>query len=287
MSAPIFTNRKPDFGFAPKKVEPPKQTEVATIMEELFTPQADLPDLPPVPPRNFGKQPSRFFLKAAGPNVDSESSKSNLVIISSGLYEAWEHTLQDPQTMRYNIHEQCPQDKQVGCPLCMKGGAQHGAFFCAIEVKEFKYQDSFGNWKSTPHRLKTVVAKGKDVKFYEDLMEEYGTLRGICLTMERKSAQEPSIGVPTFDGFVDEDFLVEKFGSNEFVKNGEVVRPKNFFITAWDYYQDRNTVEQLNQKYGGEPPVGSMAWEAKQKQKQKEEDAKNAVLNDPSFEIPF
>lgn len=269
-------------------VEREAPTKLQEVMTDVLGGKPSPATAKTFPKVNSGKPPSRFFLKAPGVHkgANNDDCTSRLVIVSAKPYIGYEHTLQDPKTMKWNVHVMCPKDIESGCPICSKNESYSAMFLTCIEVKDYRYTDDRGIERVSKHRLKTLVVKGK-TDFFDDLFNQYGTLRGVALTMTRGSAAEPSIGIPTFDGMLSEEDLASHFGNREFVKDGVVVRPENFFLTAWEYYQERKTVAELLVLYPKEPVVGSMEWEDKQSKLEREAAERKALMASSDYDIPF
>lgn len=178
-------------------------------------------------------QPPRFFLK--------QGQDSSFIIISETPFYAFEHTLQDEVTKYWNIHEYCPQETSYGCPLCDKGHASYGLYLTILEIRG---NDPYN------YELKTLVARGKNIKFIEDCFHDRDSTRGIIIKASRPTGTKYAIGDLTYEDEISEDVLTSNFGKEN--------------IIPYDYKESHNpSVADLVEKYGGELSVGGFEMEFK------------------------
>lgn len=204
--------------------------------------------------------PSRLFIRAP---EQGKEERVPVVITSPAPFMGFAHSMRDEKTGKFDVHEFCPQEVSFGCPLCAKGDkAYFGLFLCCIEVRPYTYKDDRGNDRVSNFRKKTLCAKTGNHKFFDDLMGKHGTLRGAHLELVRQHDTKASIGIPEFKEMMTEDDMEKAFGSEEYSKDGVVVRAKNHNLIAYDYAADKPSVSALIEKFGGSPIPGSSAYQA-------------------------
>lgn len=190
--------------------------------------------------------PSRF-------RVAKGTTKRLVVLDDKFSFAMREHSLQGPDGKWTT--ERCISEWD-SCPLCIKDGVSVSdvAFLTVLDLTPWTKTNADGTKTEYEYTKRVLAIKKASLPAFSGLLSLHGSFRGIVLDMTRGNGdKEAASGAPTYIAKLEEEDLINEFGSEELLSEaGKVIRPANDAIYPYPYerYYSVPSRMELQRKYG-------------------------------------
>lgn len=206
------------------------------------------------------RQPHRFFLRQSPGQTGRENIGTVVILDREPGPRYWEHMMRGPNSRFPDTPEICPKT-YMNCPLCANDTSSFVMLLTVLNLDG--YVDKQTGQHVHPTREILAIKNGQgEHAIFDRMFQNYGTLRGLQLTLVRQGQKSPRTGVidpatpPVQHSEQDiTNYLQQmgKMGPLFSTRDNRELEPAGYMAEPFDYarFLKEPDVNRLIQLYGG------------------------------------